>query len=562
MAELEQALEALARGDDEAALGLLLAAWRACRAPRVADLIERVSARITTARGAIEGRRVRDRHRRWLEIEERRDSADLERLLHTGFPRSWKEGLRWLQRLHDWPDDPRIATGLVAQLGHKPYTSMGSMPYWRSLLSLLVRQRDVRAIPGLRQGNPDEFNDALGYRRLFADGVAQLEAAFPDGAPEVPPDRRAACAAVERLIERQLGRRQAETATEEDLLAEIFAAPEEDAPRLVFADWLGERGDARGELIVLQCARAGTAQSPGRRERSLLREHADAWCGPLLPVLRREGRVFERGFLAACIGCWDRYASVFPLVGEPHWATVRELTCPPFHWGRGGAPLQLLLHPVMRSLRVVHNVSSEDALTIARSELPPPLEELGFAHPARLGEAGWAALGRAPGLPALRRLVLTAVWGAHELEGLWRSPLVERLESLTVVVSQLVEHLPAYLAAAADHAPRSLRRFTVMDLATRWPSRPEGWWLSFTRDERGRLTRLAAEFGATVHYGFGIVGDRLAHALDRLPHSGVLTAITVTRTRAFKPSADQQAGLAAACRRFEGLERLELPFEG
>lgn len=35
------------------------------------------------------------------------------------------------------------------------------------------------------------------------------------------------------------------------LFAEIVQAPHDDAPRLVYADWLLERGDPRGELIAL-----------------------------------------------------------------------------------------------------------------------------------------------------------------------------------------------------------------------------------------------------------------------------------------------------------------------
>lgn len=40
-------------------------------------------------------------------------------------------------------------------------------------------------------------------------------------------------------------------------LEQILAEPSEDAPRLVYADWLEEHGDAdRAELIRLQCERA------------------------------------------------------------------------------------------------------------------------------------------------------------------------------------------------------------------------------------------------------------------------------------------------------------------
>jgi uncharacterized protein (TIGR02996 family) len=41
--------------------------------------------------------------------------------------------------------------------------------------------------------------------------------------------------------------------SEESLLAAIVAAPDDDGPRLVYADWLLERGDARGDFIRLQC---------------------------------------------------------------------------------------------------------------------------------------------------------------------------------------------------------------------------------------------------------------------------------------------------------------------
>ena len=50
--------------------------------------------------------------------------------------------------------------------------------------------------------------------------------------------------------------------------------PEDDAPRLLFADWLAERGDPRGEFIRVQCALAGLdTDDPGRE--ALKRQEAD-----------------------------------------------------------------------------------------------------------------------------------------------------------------------------------------------------------------------------------------------------------------------------------------------
>jgi len=43
------------------------------------------------------------------------------------------------------------------------------------------------------------------------------------------------------------------------LLEEIRARPDDDAPRLVYADWLTQRGDPHGELIMRQCTRARTS---------------------------------------------------------------------------------------------------------------------------------------------------------------------------------------------------------------------------------------------------------------------------------------------------------------
>ncbi len=46
------------------------------------------------------------------------------------------------------------------------------------------------------------------------------------------------------------------------LLELIYAAPDDDTPRLVFADSLSERGDERGEFIQLQIQRARGQGSP------------------------------------------------------------------------------------------------------------------------------------------------------------------------------------------------------------------------------------------------------------------------------------------------------------
>jgi uncharacterized protein (TIGR02996 family) len=85
-------------------------------------------------------------------------------------------------------------------------------------------------------------------------------------------------------------------------LRAIREDPEDDTPRLVYADWLEERGDPRGEFIRVQCRLARTAPGDKRaalqqHERRLLERHQDEWLGSLRPLLT--GWTFRRGFLDA-----------------------------------------------------------------------------------------------------------------------------------------------------------------------------------------------------------------------------------------------------------------------
>jgi uncharacterized protein (TIGR02996 family) len=88
---------------------------------------------------------------------------------------------------------------------------------------------------------------------------------------------------------------------ESTFLQAILDEPEDDGLRLIFADWLEERGDARGEFIRVQCELARMPAKDARRrrlqerERALLYKHERRWLGPLRGLLRWSR--FRRGFL-------------------------------------------------------------------------------------------------------------------------------------------------------------------------------------------------------------------------------------------------------------------------
>jgi uncharacterized protein (TIGR02996 family) len=99
---------------------------------------------------------------------------------------------------------------------------------------------------------------------------------------------------------------------ERALLAAVVAQPHEDGPRLVYADWLAERGDPRGEFISLQCAlERSTKRSPPspeltERARALLAAHRATWEPKLGPDFSWH---FHRGFV------WGVEATASQLLG-------------------------------------------------------------------------------------------------------------------------------------------------------------------------------------------------------------------------------------------------------
>src|SRR5262249_21935244 len=155
----------------------------------------------------------------------------------------------------------------------------------------------------------------------------------------------------------------------EDLLAAVYAAPGDDAPRLVYADWLSERSDPRGEFLSLQIARATSGARTTARERALLVAHQDEWLGPLRPILLTTGLRLERGFLATFpVQC--RSAGAADAVrGQPAWATVHSIAL------HGDA--HAIVHPVMRSLQRLGGAYRSASILFSQPDAWPLLERAG-----------------------------------------------------------------------------------------------------------------------------------------------------------------------------------------
>jgi uncharacterized protein (TIGR02996 family) len=116
------------------------------------------------------------------------------------------------------------------------------------------------------------------------------------------------------------------------LLAAIVDAPDDDAARLVYADWLQSRGDPHGEFIQLQCQLAAAPDDERGRairiaENKLFAAHGTKWLEPIRRVLPRVHELamphkleFHRGFVEEahltldCLSVIDELYAAAPLI--------------------------------------------------------------------------------------------------------------------------------------------------------------------------------------------------------------------------------------------------------
>lgn len=241
--------------------------------------------------------------------------------------------------------------------------------------------------------------------------LTTLQAAVRRLAEKLPPARRAdgrvratallepiarACATVEplhadetTLVEKILARTNVavDDSAGAALLADIYRHPADDGPRAVYADWLIERGDPRGELIVLQLAN----QRPDRVA-TLIETYKDAICGSLAPFV-------ERGYhdLGVAHDFADRcdVVKATPARPDPAWATVTDIL--------GGMPATDACP--MPVLRAAYGLDLAALRALSELAVPPPLEVMVWGNAAREdGDAERYYRAVAPRLPQRTKL--------------------------------------------------------------------------------------------------------------------------------------------------------------
>ncbi len=226
---------------------------------------------------------------------------------------------------------------------------------------------------------------------------------------------------------------------EDAFLQAILQDPDDDAARLIYADWLEERGQAAGraraEFIRVQVALAGLDECDPRRppllerERDLLLGHREEWVGPLAQWAG--GCIFRRGFVEK--------VTVTPVEFTHHTATlfrlapIREVR---FYLGGSWRDFyDLLGHASLGRLSGIDLEELDlDGPHLAALCASPHLGGLRTLRLRRgaLAEPGLAALLQAPWLERLTELHIRGYLRGVWLEPLWSSP---RLANLSVLVS-------------------------------------------------------------------------------------------------------------------------------
>lgn len=249
---------------------------------------------------------------------------------------------------------------------------------------------------------------------------------------------------------------------EDAFVQAVVEDPDDDAPRLVFADWLDDHGEAdRAALIRTQCALAKIDQHDPRRselerrEDDLLAEHGAKWVKAEVPLAFRRANRFRRGFAEHTSGKAETFVARRTHLAALPASSVRLARSHPDDLRAFGT----LPWPGLRNLHL-YDFRSESLPVLLDAPYLPELRKLRFS--------GWSQSLSVPAVAAL--LDSPAAAFTHldldsfclhdrDVRMLLASPTAARLEYLRLDVL-LDRDVPTL--ADTDRLPR-LRHFDVDD---------------------------------------------------------------------------------------------------
>jgi uncharacterized protein (TIGR02996 family) len=209
----------------------------------------------------------------------------------------------------------------------------------------------------------------------------------------------------------------------------ILESPDDDAPRLVYADWLDERGESdRAEFIRLQVrlARTDQADPDHRALKSVVDQISQAhhveWVNQLPQFEDVHWEIFDRGFISTVR--FDNPDAYFASAKKVFTAApIREVRLHQFRW--------------------------HDATRLAESPHLTRIRTLDLNDGNHVANQGVEALMRSPQLAGLTKLKLGRNFlGSAGVRAVAESPYVRRLQRLDLQRNDIYDGLK-YLAASA-----------------------------------------------------------------------------------------------------------------
>jgi uncharacterized protein (TIGR02996 family) len=220
---------------------------------------------------------------------------------------------------------------------------------------------------------------------------------------------------------------------EQAFIRAIAERPDDDGPRLIFADWLDEIGDERADFIRTQCALARETDplrlhNLKRHEAKLVDDFGDVWLEPLGTGLIRG--IFTRGMLEqvevhpdhllAYGGDWFRWFPIDKLQVALRGHQIDSFASKPW-----------LQH--VRSLRLSESeLGDQGCMRVLGSPHIGPLDEL-WLRSTGIGLPALRWLVQSPLIARLRVLLLSGnTLGDEGAQILARAPSLEKLEVLYI----------------------------------------------------------------------------------------------------------------------------------
>jgi len=312
-------------------------------------------------------------------------------------------------------------------------------------------------------------------------------------------------------------------------LEQICTEPDDDASRLIFADWLDDRGDPRGQFIRVQIALSRMPDdAPGRnalqhRESALLSMHRDKWSAPLrgiacssefsrgfIDTVNVEGRVFlrrhEELFRLAPIRnirFLDVGSSLGKLMNCPELARLTGITISSQHIDEQ-LTRALVESPYLGGLNSLHlgrnRVGDRGAERLAWSPRFPKLRELNLSDNT-IGDVGGQALAESSNLAGLESLELRR----NELSRVGLADLCGTMDLVKLrYLGVALNYIGAERELRAARPPKNSLR--VLDVSDNGLT-PEGIGMLTGLAGIGKLNRLVLERNEVGNEGASLLAN-------------------------------------------------------